>query len=148
MDYPTTRVFQILTLILEDESMWFICVPSLGQGGSQLVDTPCCWWEDSLQTFDLKQKDNKDEPQPYGDGFVFLLQKKKSRCFPKYFRAECTVSPSKAGDPGCQTGVKSLTTQKVVRAISWSKHKITRAENGLRKLLPIAPTFITFNKKV
>ena len=81
-------------------------------------------------------------------GSYFCSRRKKSRCFPKYFRAECIISPSKAGDPGCQTGVKSLTAQKVVRAISWSKHKITRAVNGLKKLLPIASTFITFNKKV
>ena len=65
--------------MLEDESMWFLCVTSLGQGGSQLVDTPRCWWVDSLHTFDLKQKDNKDESQPYADGLVFSLQKKEKQ---------------------------------------------------------------------
>ena len=80
-------------------------------------------------------------------GSYFRSRRKKSRCFPKYFKAGYTISPSKAGEPDCQAGVKSLTAQKVVRTRSWSKHKITIAVNRLKKLLPIASTFITFNKK-
>ena len=87
-------------------------------------------------------------PNPMVMGSYFCSRRKKRRCFPKYFRAGCTISPSKAGDPGCQTEVKSLTAQKVVQARLWSKYKITRAVKGLKTLLPIASIFITFNKKV
>lgn len=82
MNYSTSRVLTIQTLMVEQELMWFICITFLGQRGSQLAVTPRCWLADRLHAFDSKQKDNKDEVSILLRlACIFALEERKAGAF-------------------------------------------------------------------
>lgn len=100
--------------------------------------SPCFWFKtDRLQRWSINSMEI--------GLFLVYSRRRKSRCFPKQYRAGYTTSPSTDCEAGCQTWMMGLTVQKVVLPTS---HKIRgTGVKKQKKLLPKASITIHFNKR-